>query len=203
MRVLYVTAELHPFVKTGGLGDVSAALPAALRAQNIDVRLLLPALPAISAGMPAAKAIATLPSYFSTQPARVLAGCVPGSDVPAYLVDAPELYRRAGSPYGDSGGRDWSDNHLRFALLGAVAAALAEGEIDLTWRAEVVHGHDWHSGLMPAYLAARGIHAAASVMTIHNLSFPGLFPAAAFRDLALPPRFSHPKALNSGDTCHS
>lgn len=195
MRVLFIAAELHPFVKTGGLGDVSAALPAALRAHGIDVRLLLPALPAIRAGMPAAKLVAALPPCFGTHTARVLAAPVPGSDLPAYLVDAPDLYQRAGNPYADPNGHDWPDNHLRFALFGAVAAALAEGEIDRAWRADVAHGHDWHAGLMPAYLAARGARTAASVTTIHNLSFPGLFPAAVFRDLALPAGFFAPEGV--------
>ena len=117
---------------------------------------------------------------------RVLRGTLEG--VPAYLIEAGELYARPGNPYVDESGRDWPDNHLRFALLGWVAARFADGTID-GWRPDIVHGHDWHAGLAPAYLAARGGERPASVFTVHNLGYQGEFPAETFRELALPANF--------------
>src|SRR5690606_21286033 len=84
--------------------------------------------------------------------------------------------------------RDWPDNHRRFAHLGQAAAALAAGDGDPDWRPDLVHAHDWHAALAPAYLRARNCPAAA-VLTIHNLAFQGLFPPQAFPDLNLPNSF--------------
>ena len=73
-----------------------------------------------------------------------------------YLIDAPHLYDRPGSPYHDTNLFAYTDNVLRFALLGWVGAEMASG-LDPFWRPDVVHAHDWHAGLAPAYLAARGV----------------------------------------------
>ena len=87
--------------------------------------------------------------------------------MPAYVIDAPYLYRRGGSPYQDSSGAEWPDNLQRFALLGWVAAHLAAGELDPRWTPEVVHAHDWHAAMACAYMAAHprdargvGVHGA-------------------------------------------
>ncbi|HVL55796.1 MAG TPA: glycogen synthase GlgA, partial [Burkholderiaceae bacterium] len=98
-------------------------------------------------------------------------------------------------PYLDPQGRDWSDNHRRFGLLGWVAARLAAGEIDPGWRAELLHAHDWHPGLSIAYAAADPAARCARVFTIHNLSFQGLFPASAAADLGLPPEWFTPAGV--------
>jgi starch synthase len=101
---------------------------------------------------------------------------MPGSGVPAYVVDAPYLYRRGGGPYQDADGAEWPDNLQRFALLGWVAAHLASGELDPDWAPEVVHAHDWHAAMACAYMAAHPASPAASVFTVHNLAYQGLFP---------------------------
>jgi starch synthase len=108
--------------------------------------------------------------------------------VPAYFIHAPQFYERPGNPYLGPNGSDWPDNHLRFALLGHVAARFADGSFD-GWRPDVIHGHDWHAGLAPAYVAARGGDRPGTVFTVHNLAFHGQFPAATFGDLRLPPQF--------------
>ena len=97
----------------------------------------------------------------------------------------------SGSPYGAPDGREWPDNHRRFALLAWVAAALGTGA-DPNWRPDIVHGHDWHAGLAPAYLRAEreeGGASAASVFTVHNLAYHGSFPAGVFPELSLPAGF--------------
>lgn len=184
MRILHAAAELYPLVKTGGLGDVVASLPAALAAQGEDVRLLLPGFPGFMAGIEDLRTVGALPAPAWAGDAVLQLGRVPGSGLPAYVVHAPALYDRPGHVYQSPDGRDWPDNHRRFALLGMAAAQVAGG-LDGDWRPQVVHAHDWHAALAPVYVAHHG-HAAATVLTIHNLAFQGQFPSFAFPDLGLP-----------------
>ena len=187
LRVLHVAAELYPWVKTGGLGDVLAALPPALLAQGVDARLCLPAFPAFLDAFHLTDAV-RLATPFAAERVRVTLATLPGSKVAAYLVDHPPFYDRPGGPYGGADGRDWPDNHRRFALLAWVAAALGGGA-DPNWRPDVVHGHDWHAGLVPAYLCAQrdtGAATAASVFTVHNLAYTGWFATGIFPELSLP-----------------
>ena len=186
MRVLHAAAELFPWVKTGGLGDVVAALPPALAAHDVDVRLVLPGFTAFLDALPLSE-VARVRTPFAAERVRIARAELPGSGVRAYLVDHPAFYDRPGSPYADPAGRDWPDNHRRFALLGWAAAALAQGA-DPEWRPDILHAHDWHAGLAPAYLRADG-SAMPVVFTVHNLAYQGFFAASAFGELALPPNF--------------
>jgi len=189
-RVLHVAAELYPWVKTGGLGDVVAALPPALTAEGIDARLCLPGFPAFLDAFSTSDVV-RLATPFAAERVRVALAYLPGSRVGAYLVDHPAFYDRPGGPYGSPDGREWPDNHRRFALLAWVAAMLGTGA-DPAWRPDIVHAHDWHAGLAPAYLRAQttpGSAVPASVMTIHNLAYPGYFPAGVFPELSLPAEF--------------
>lgn len=190
LRVLHVAAELYPWVKTGGLGDVLAALPPALQAQGIDARLCLPGFPALLDAFRLSDAV-RLVTPFAYERVRVALATLPGSKITAYLVDHPAFYDRPGGPYGGSDGRDWPDNHRRFALLGWIAAALGAGA-DPNWRPDILHAHDWHAGLAPTYLKAGGLPgngAAKSVFTVHNLAYRGWFPAGIFPELSLPGGF--------------
>ena len=190
LRVLHVTAELYPWVKSGGLGDVAAALPSALTALGVDARLLLPGFRGFLDAFPGITDAARLHTPFAAERVRVGLARVPGSELLAYLVDQPGFYDRPGNPYAGPDGHDWPDNHRRFGLFGWIAAELARGA-DPGWSPDILHLHDWHGGLAPAYLAARppaGDHL-PTVFTIHNLAYQGLFPAALFPELALPPEF--------------
>ncbi len=182
MRVLFAISELYPFVKTGGLGDVAAALPLALAERGIDIRFMLPGYPAVMSALKRPRRIRVLRDYFSRSDATLLCGTMP-CGLRAYVLDAPHFYERL-APYGN-GGHDWPDNHLRFAALSRIAADISF--YDDKWQPDVVHGNDWHTGLMPAYLAWRGQPRPASVITIHNLAYQGLFPRATFAELGLPP----------------
>jgi starch synthase len=188
VKVLQVCAEFFPLLKTGGLADVCAALPRALAAHDCDVRVLMPAFPALRAGVADAAPLAT--AFALPGGARLLRGTLPEGST-CYLVDAP-MYAQGKNPYVDAEGRPHADSHLRFALLGRVAAMLAEG-LDAEWRPRVVHGHDWHAGLAPVYLRAASMRLrrwlSASVFTIHNLAFQGTFPMAVRADLDLPAEF--------------
>jgi starch synthase len=190
MRVLYITAELYPWVKSGGLGDVAAALPPALIAEGIDVRLLLPGFRGFLDAFPGITDIVRLTTPFAGERVRVGLARLPGTDSLTYLVDHPVFYDRAGSPYQSPDGSDWPDNHRRFGLFGWIAAELARGA-DPGWRPDILHGHDWHTGLAPAYLAAwpSPDGRVPTVFTVHNLAYRGPFPGAVFAELALPSEF--------------
>ncbi len=176
MKVLHVAAEVFPLVKTGGLADVVAALPVALAEQGADVRLLLPGLPAVMESVLGARTVIDIGSCFGALRVRLLLGRMPGTKLPVYVVDAPYLYKRGGSPYQDSQGDEWPDNLQRFALLGWVAAHLAAEDADPRWAPDIVHAHDWHAAMACAYMAEHAPTQAASVFTVHNLAFQGLFP---------------------------
>jgi starch synthase len=182
LRVLFVTSECVPWSKTGGLADVSAALPAALRALGLDARVLTPAYASVP--IRAAREFARFPATRHFPAARVLASELPTA-VPALLVESPELYARPGGPYQTAEGRDWDDNAQRFGQLCRIAAALATDR-DGAWRPTVVHCNDWQTALVPAYLHYTVAAHAASVLTIHNLAFQGLFPAHVVGELELP-----------------
>jgi len=189
MKVLHVAAEVFPLVKTGGLADVAGALPPALVKAGADVRLLLPGLPAIVDAVLHQKLVCELGPAFGAARVSLRRGKLPYSHVPAYVIDAPYLYRRGGSPYQDSSGAEWADNLHRFALLGWVAAHLAAGELDSGWAPDVLHAHDWHAAMSCAYVAAHPPTRAATVYTVHNLAFQGLFPQSDFHLLGLPTRY--------------
>ena len=190
LRVLHVAAEIFPLVKTGGLADVVAALPPALGRAGAEVRLLLPGLPAIADALTEQKPVAYVGAVFGAARVALRQGVLAGSGITAYVIDAPYLYRRGGGPYQDERGIDWPDNLQRYALLGWVAAHLAAGELDPSWVPDVVHAHDWHAGMAPAWMAAHPATQAASVYTVHNLAFQGLFPHADFGLLGLPAAFA-------------
>src|SRR5262245_12597456 len=177
MRILFVTPEFAPLTKTGGLGDVSSALPAALRQHGMDVRVLLPGYAEV---------------LEQTKPVERAALQVLGFDVRVreagdlWVLDCPPLYLRDGGPYQDAAGADWGDNALRFAVLSKAASVLAGDASPLPWRPDCVHCNDWPAALTAAYLAFGKAASAASVVTVHNLAFQGVFDAALLGRLELP-----------------
>ena len=189
MKVLHVGAEVFPLVKTGGLADVLGALPQALIGQGADVRLLLPGLPAIADAVLHQKIVCQIGPCFGAARVTLRLGQMPYSKVPVYVVDAPLLFRRPGSPYQASDGREWPDNVQRFALLGWVGAQLAAGALDPGWQPEVLHAHDWHAAMACAYVAAHPPANVGTVFTVHNLAYQGLFPSGDFSLLGLSSRF--------------
>jgi len=187
MRVLFASSEVFPLIKTGGLADVSGALPVALTRAGADVRILLPGYPDALDGVGAKHDAGALgdPLGIGAE-ARLLSGTLPGSDIPVWLLDCPPLFDRQGGPYQDSLGRDWPDNALRFGLLSWAAALLSTEASPLRWRPRILHCHDWQTGLAPAYLRAWGTHPRpGTVFTIHNIAYQGVFPPETVARLGL------------------
>ncbi len=169
MRVLFVTPECTPLAKAGGLGDVSAALPPALRALGVQVDVLLPGYAQVLRQIGDATEVARFSELGLD--CRVL------KNNPLLVLDCAPLYQREGI-YQDPGGQDWPDNALRFGLLSKVAARLADGY-------DVVHCNDWPAALMPVYSQR------PSLLTVHNLAFQGNFERSWLARLGLPePSFS-------------
>jgi starch synthase len=186
LRVLHVASELYPLIKTGGLADVTGALPMAQAAAGLDVRVLLPGFPAVLAGLSGLRPIARLGPAFGAGRIDLLLGRMAGSEVPIYVIASAWLFERPGNPYQAADGTDWPDNHRRFALLSWVAAQLAAGRLDTGWQPQVLHAHDWHASLAIAYLFAHPAHRVGTVFTVHNLAFQGYFGADVFQELGLP-----------------
>jgi starch synthase len=191
MRVLHVCSELYPLLKTGGLADVTAALPPALSEIGVDSRVLVPGFPSFMNGVENKKFLLNIPSKFGVENIDLYLAKIPDTNIDIYVIDAPSLYDRDGNPYSDANNNEYADNYLRFALLSWVAAEIAAG-LDQEWLPDVVHCHDWHTGLVPAYLKLvvdRGGRSVKSVFTIHNLAYQGLFPVEIFPELGLPNSF--------------
>ena len=185
-RLLFASSELAPWAKTGGLGDISAALPVALAQAGVDLRLLLPGYPRLIKAFPEARLLLDLPSPGGALPAsRLLEAQHAGLRL--WLIDCPSLYQRGGEIYHGPDGVDWPDNHLRFGLLSRLAAWLASDDSPLPWRPQLLHCNDWQTGLAPAYLHYLHGGGPPAVMTIHNLAFQGLFPPQTLSELGLPP----------------
>jgi starch synthase len=182
MQVLAVTPEIFPLIKTGGLADVTGALPIALAKQGISTRSLIPGYPAVLKAVKKSAPLHRYPTLHSAE-ATVFEASVAGLDL--LVLDAPHLFDRVGGPYGDTTGIDWPDNWRRFAALSYVGADIAAGGIS-GYRPDVVHAHDWQAALTLAYMRYGAAHDTPSVITVHNLAFQGRFGAGIFGELGLP-----------------
>jgi starch synthase len=184
LRVLAVASEIYPIIKTGGLADVTGALPAALRACGIETRTLVPGYPDVIRALPTAEVQLHWPHFYGG-PIRLLAGSHENLDL--LVLDAPHLFARPGNPYATPDGRDWPDNGVRFAALCRMAADIGQGAIS-SFVPDIVHAHDWQAGLAAAYLHHAGGPRPGTVMTVHNLAYQGQFPHEMLDTFGLPPQ---------------
>jgi starch synthase len=181
-KILFVASEAHPLIKTGGLADVSGSLPKALAELGVDVRLIMPNYQAIKTNEEI--------YYKSTvrvnnRDANILETRLPGTQVLVWLVDCPEFFGFPGNPYVDEQGNAWANRAERFALFCRIAVEVAMNRGYLDWTPDIVHCNDWQSGLVPALLSLEA-NRPATVFTIHNLAYQGLFPKATWTSLNLP-----------------
>ncbi|MCC6206653.1 MAG: glycogen synthase GlgA [Gammaproteobacteria bacterium] len=185
-KILFVTSEIHPLIKTGGLADVSASLPKAIKALRRDIRILLPAYRSVLASIGPVQEIATFTCPPASEPVRLLETHLPGTSIKIWLVHSPAHFDRDGGPYLGPDGHDWPDNAERFTVFSRVAETLGMDQAGLSWRPELVHCNDWQGGLAVALLSRHAVRP-ATLFTIHNLAYQGLFPAETFHRLELPP----------------
>ncbi|MCF6283387.1 MAG: glycogen synthase GlgA [Candidatus Polarisedimenticolaceae bacterium] len=184
LNILFAASEAAPLIKTGGLADVAGSLPAALRELGHDVRLILPAYPQTIDKLGKVSTAATLKMGGHQQPIRILRGTL-DNGVPCYLVDAPEYFSRQGNPYLSPNGHEWGDNAERFALFSRAIIAIGQNRSQLKWQPDVIHCNDWQTGLVAPLLSTEPGRP-ATIFTIHNLAYQGLFDQSTFNRLELP-----------------
>lgn len=181
-KVLFVTSEAHPLIKTGGLADVSGSLPKALTELSQDIRLIIPHYQSLKLAKPP-RLLATV--KVDNYPVDILEYRLSDTDIIVWLVDYPEFFGYPGNPYTDETGQPWPNNSQRFALFCRIAVEIAMNRAGLNWQPEIVHCNDWQSGLVPAYLSLEKRHP-KTVFTIHNMAYQGLFPASDAISLNIP-----------------
>jgi starch synthase len=184
MQVLAVTPEIFPLIKTGGLADVTGALPVALAKNGVATRTLVPGYPVVMAAFRKKKPVH---HYAGLHGGKAAVHAARVGELDLLVLEAPHLFDRVGGPYGDAGGKDWPDNWRRFAALSHVGADIAAGALP-GYRPDIVHVHDWQAAMTLAYMRFGDAVGVPSVITVHNLAFQGQFGAAIFPELGLPPR---------------
>jgi starch synthase len=178
LNIVFATSEVAPFAKTGGLADVCGSLPIDLRLAGHNVAVIMPAYRQVKASGQALEPLGVkfdIPIGNKIVRGRLLRGTLPNSDVPIFFVeqdeyfDRQELYRQKGE--------DYKDNCERFVFF---CRAALEAIRLLHLQVDVVHCHDWQTALIPAYLHIEYLHThgyehVASLLTIHNLAYQGIF----------------------------
>lgn len=187
MNVLFVASEAYPLIKTGGLGDVVYSLPHAMHAQGLNIRLVLPGYRALLLQLPQVRILGWMEvrGLHAIHSVRVLESRHPSFAFPLWIVDCPQLFDRIGNPYLGADGEAWPDNAERFTVFAHVAALLGQDALKLNWQPDVVHMHDWQTGLTAAFLHEQS-QRPKTVFTIHNLAYGGYFPHGDFVQLQLP-----------------
>lgn len=175
MEILFVTTELAPFVKVGGLADVSAALPKTLKTLGHKVTVVMPRYAAFEeAGLLLARRLTPLSIALGGKAfdVTVYDGRL-STQVDLVVLDVPGLFDRAGV-YGERG-EDYPDNAQRFAVLSRAAAELVKQRAEGGSPVDVVHVNDWPTALVAKYLKDMGV-STPTLLTIHNVAHQGVFP---------------------------
>ncbi len=196
LKLLMVASEAAPFAKTGGLADVVGSLPPALHDLGHDVRLVMPwyrAVREVAGNLRKSQRKLAVPMGDCVRQVGYRSGESKG--VPVYFIDVPELYDRP-ELYGEQG-QDYPDNAERFGLLSRAALELAR---QLEFAPDVIHAHDWQTGLVPVYLNQQlwpdpFFAKTSSLFTIHNLGYQGIFPLDRGRILGLDDSLLTPEGL--------
>lgn len=187
MKVLFVSSEVFPLIKTGGLADVSGSLPNALQRLGVDIRILMPGYPSVLDQLENLQPVGALHYLPHIDHAELLLGTIKETGVKVIVIKSPSLYERAGGPYADQNGLDWQDNPVRFGVLSKVAAVLASKHSPFSdWQPDIVHCNDWQTGLAPAYMKLTEHSTAKSVISLHNMAFQGCYSPNWVASLGLP-----------------
>lgn len=187
MKVLFIASEAYPLIKTGGLGDVAYSLPVALHETGVELRLLLPGYRALLRKLPTVQILGwlELQGMHRLHTVRLLQSEHPDYPFPLWILDCPALFDRPGNPYLQANGHDWPDNAERFTVLARLALELSRDSLQLGWQPDVVHAHDWQTGLVPAFLDTLP-NPPRRIFTIHNMAYGGHFSHGDFIGLQLP-----------------
>lgn len=191
MRILYIVSEVAPFAKTGGLADVAGALPAALERLGQEVKVVMPKYAVVDEkrwGL-TSRGDLTVKLAGEGYSFAIAAGRLPKAPVEVLFLSHDLLFDHQGL-YQEKG-KDYPDNLKRFS---AFSRAVLEIPRRLNWYPDVLHANDWQTALTFAYLKTHLKGDAAyekmgTVFTIHNLGYPGLFPASEFSALELPSNY--------------
>lgn len=179
LSILFAAAEATPFAKEGGLGDVVGSLPKYLARMGYDVRVVIPRYYSVDRekyGLRLLPGTLVVPmGIIGEMYCGVYEGRLSGCDVPIYFLEHEQFYGRSG--LYQEGGEGYLDNDNRFVFLSKASLELCKM---LDWRPDVVHAHDWHTGVIPlllntSYLHDRYVGNAASLLTIHNMQHQGSF----------------------------
>ena len=178
MRLLFASSEVVPFSKTGGLADVSGALPVEISKLGADVAVFMPAYPGIyHVGVEFQDTGVELPVQIGKKnvQGRLLKATNTEQGVTVFAVHQPEYFDRAGL-YGESG-TDYEDNCERFVFF---CRSILEAIARIGWWPDLIHANDWQTSLIPAYLKTElagtpGYESIATLLTIHNLAYQGSF----------------------------
>ncbi len=198
MKICFVTSEVAPYSKSGGMGDVCRALSDVLARRGHEVVVVSPAYRNVLPHADATGRFLTLPGGGQDHVVSVM---VPKEANPSgvkHFFVADTMFERDGY-YGDEGGA-FGDNHFRFAILCRAALEIAHREVPWSDEAVVFHVHDWQTALVPvlleaAYRPVGRFEHAATVLTLHNPAHQGRLPASLFTDLELPARWFSPRGL--------
>lgn len=180
LKIVMIAAEAVPFAKTGGLADVVGALPRFLRAQGHDVIVIMPKYQSIDyVRWGLNPYLSPMGVWMGDTQEWASAHMTLATGFPVYFIEAHKYFDRPGL-YHDAAMNDYQDNPRRFGFLTRAALQLCQ---DIGFKPDIVHAHDWHTALAPAYLKTWHwndplLGGAASVLTIHNIGHQGVYPAA-------------------------
>lgn len=179
MRILFAASEAYPFASTGGLAGVTGSLPKTLEDAGHDVSIIMP----LYSDTEKIKDFRWVSGEFSTSAGEefgLAESVIPGTSIPAYFVSKDEYFHRPGI-YGPDNSSTYDDNAVRFSFFCRAVVAFHE---NLRKPPEIIHCHDWQTGLIPAYM--RNCIRPAVVFTIHNMHFQGTFPPEEYGYTYLP-----------------
>lgn len=191
-KILFVSSEVYPLIKTGGLADVCSSLPKALVELGQDIRVIIPKYPSLKT-VGEVRFLCSL--RIDNHLINIFETYVPDSSIIAWLVDCPDLFNLPGNPYVDEKGIPWVNNAERFSLFCRVAVEVAMDKVNRNWKPDIVHCNDWQSGLVPALLSLEKNNRPKTIFTIHNMAYQGLFPVEVVRPLNLPGQLWNPNGL--------
>lgn len=197
MRILVASSELVPFAKTGGLGDVVGSLPKAMAIRGHDVKVIIPRYSSIDFGRYQVGSLARTGSVSIKGKRKVFSvSFIKDKKMSAeyYFIGNDRYFDRSGMYRDPKSGSDYLDNDERFSFFSRSVLQIAKM---LDWAPDIVHVHDWQSGLIPVYLKTEYAGDpffvdVKSVLTIHNLAYQGTFESERFSTLGLPEDLFYP-----------